>query len=194
MRKHHGQSTLGGESEAPGGRCCESPGCIAPGLHRAPKSRQLLTEYFWFCLEHVREYNRAWNYYAGMDETEVEAHIRDDTVWQRPTWPLGGWQSFRARNGEPRSGLRDPFGFFRDEPNANGAGSETRPNKLPVAERQALTVLELSPPVTLAEIKIRYKGLVKQLHPDANGGDKEAEERLKLINQAYSTLKHSTLF
>ncbi|MFO1060844.1 MAG: DnaJ domain-containing protein, partial [Dongiaceae bacterium] len=40
----------------------------------------------------------------------------------------------------------------------------------------------------------RYKSLVKRLHPDANGGDKAAEERLKHINLAYSTLKNSTLF
>jgi hypothetical protein len=89
--------------------------------------------------------------------------------------------------------FRDPFGFFRDDSTPAEGGAEAR-QTLPPAERQALTVLELSPPVTLAEIKIRYKGLVKQLHPDANGGDKEAEERLKVINQAYSTLKHSSLF
>lgn len=179
-----------GAAQATSMRCCEHPDCSEPGLYRAPKSRQTLTDYFWFCLDHVRDYNRAWNYYAGMDETEVEAHIRNDTVWQRPTWPLGSWHSFRTRE----SVFRDPFGFFRDDQEGPSGGGETPRRQLPPAERQALSVLELSPPVTRADIKLRYKGLVKQLHPDANGGDKEAEERLKLINQAYSTLKHSPLF
>lgn len=178
--------------DASSGRCCEHPDCVEPGLYRAPKSRQRLTDYHWFCLEHVRGYNRAWNYYAGMDETEVEAHIRNDTVWQRPTWPLGSWHSLRDRQ-EGSHRFRDPFGFFRDDADPAEGRAEGR-HKLPPAERQALTVLELSPPVTRDEIKLRYKGLVKQLHPDANGGDKTAEERLKLINQAYSTLKHSPLF
>lgn len=192
MRKANGRAPWNGADDAPQERCCEHPDCTEPGLYRAPKSRQTLTDYFWFCLEHVRDYNRAWNYYAGMDEGEVEAHIRNDTVWQRPTWPLGSWHSFRQRQRESAARFRDPFGFFRDEKQPSEGSPESR--RLPLAERQALSVLELSPPVTRADIKLRYKGLVKQLHPDANGGDKEAEERLKLINQAYSTLKHSPLF
>ena len=191
MRKPYGRVTGNGSHQASSGRSCEHPDCLEPGLYRAPKSRQTLSDYFWFCLDHVRDYNRAWNYYAGMDETEVEAHIRNDTVWQRPTWPLGSWQSFRERHRDSRV-FRDPFGFFRDDQASAGNGEARR--QLPPAERQALSVLELTPPVTRADIKLRYKGLVKQLHPDANGGDKAAEEKLKVVNQAYSTLKHSPLF
>ena len=193
MRKANGPSFAGGPAQGTAERACDCSGCPEPGLYRAPKSRQQLNEYLWFCLEHVRDYNRAWNYYAGMDESEVEAHIRNDTVWQRPTWPLGSWQSFRDRQSDSRVRFRDPFGFFRDDSKTAEGGAEAR-RSLPPAERQALTVLELSPPVTRAQIKVRYKDLAKQLHPDANGGDKEAEERLKLINQAYSTLKQSPLF
>ena len=47
----------------------------------------------------------------------------------------------------------------------------------------------LTPAVTEKELKARYKQLVKKHHPDANGGDKQAEERLKIINEAYTTLK-----
>ena len=54
----------------------------------APKSRDRLDEYHWFCLEHVREYNKSWNFCDGMNE-EIESEIREDTVWRRPTWPLG---------------------------------------------------------------------------------------------------------
>jgi curved DNA-binding protein CbpA len=59
-----------------------------------------------------------------------------------------------------------------------------------ISTPSALAELALAPNATTAEIKKRYKTLAKQLHPDANGGDKSAEERLKVINLAYSTLKN----
>jgi DnaJ-class molecular chaperone len=37
-------------------------------------------------------------------------------------------------------------------------------------------------------VKARYKELVKRHHPDANGGDKSAEERFKTVSEAYRTL------
>ena len=162
-------------------RSCDHPGCIAGGDYRAPKSRLDLHDYYWFCLDHVREYNAAWNYYAGMSEKEIEAEIRNDTVWQRPTWPLG------SRHGTNGPHIRDDFGFF-------GAGAEAshdRPRRPPTAEEAALLIFEIEPPFTLVRLKARYKELVKLHHPDAHGGDKAAEERLKVINQAYSTLKAS---
>ncbi len=70
-------------------RPCDHPGCVGGGDFRAPKSRLDLHDYHWFCLEHVRAYNSAWNYYAGMSDAEIEAEIRHDTVWQRPSWRLG---------------------------------------------------------------------------------------------------------
>ncbi len=70
-------------------RLCDHPGCDAGADFRAPRSRLELDRYYWFCLEHVRAYNSAWNYYRGMSETEIESEIRYDTVWQRPTWKLG---------------------------------------------------------------------------------------------------------
>jgi hypothetical protein len=88
-------------------RGCDHPGCAAGGDFRAPKSRLDLNHYYWFCLEHVRTYNSAWNYYAGMSEPEIEAEIRRDTVWQRPSWKLG------VRHGPAFAAhLRDPFGFY----------------------------------------------------------------------------------
>ena len=174
----------GQESEPPPRpRICDRPGCAAAGEYRAPRSRATLDAFYWFCLDHVREYNAAWNYYAGMSEKEIEAEIRNDTVWQRPTWPLG------SRHGTNGPHIRDDFGFV-----GNGAGAEAshdRARRPPTAEEAALLIFEIEPPFTLVRLKARYKELVKLHHPDAHGGDKAAEERLKIINQAYSTLKAS---
>jgi hypothetical protein len=176
-------------------RPCDHPGCIAGGDYRAPKSRLDLRDYYWLCLEHVRAYNSAWNYYAGMSDAEIEAEIRHDTVWQRPSWRLGDRHGpgYAAR-------IRDPLGVFAEH--ASSAGHSRRANgdgdhgpdparRVLSAREQALAVFELEPPFTIVRLKARYKTLVKLHHPDANGGDKAAEEKLKIINQAYATLKAS---
>lgn len=168
-------------------RACDHPDCGQPGLYPAPKSRTQLREYFLFCLEHVRAYNKAWDYFGGMDTDDIERQIRRDTVWERPTWPLGKW-GIPGRN-KLNEALKRGFGFDiggeRPRPDPDAAQSR----KQSTAEIEAFRVLELSPSVSWAEVKAHYKGLAKRLHPDANGGDKAAEERLKVINQAYSTLK-----
>src|SRR4051794_9534984 len=74
---------------APPDRMCDIPGCTEAGEFRAPKSRSQLNDYHWFCLDHVRAYNAGWDFYKGMSPAEVEAQLRADTGWQRPTWPLG---------------------------------------------------------------------------------------------------------
>src|SRR5262245_61548266 len=76
-------------------RGCQHPDCSEPGIYRAPKSRARLREYYWFCLEHVRAYNSAWDYCAGFKEADIEAAVRAQACWERPTWRLGTWHSFR---------------------------------------------------------------------------------------------------
>lgn len=176
---------------AAAGPMCDHAACDQPGLYPAPKSRAQLREYFWFCLEHVRAYNKAWDYFGGMDTDDIERQIRRDTVWERPTWPLGRW-GIPGRD-KLDAALRHGFGFSigGDVPRPDSDAAQSR--KQSTAEIEALRVLELTPPVTWAEVKARYKGLAKRLHPDANGGDKAAEERLKLINRAYSALKSATV-
>jgi hypothetical protein len=176
----------------PPARLCDHPGCEAGGEYRAPRSRIELDHYFWFCLEHVRGYNAAWNYYAGMSEREIEDEIRRDTVWQRPSWKLGERHgpAYEAR-------MRDPFRLY--EENAGKTGGQQRRThgadasaRVASAREQALAVFDLDPPFTQGSLKARYKVLVKMHHPDAHGGDKDAEEKLKIINQAYTTLKASS--
>lgn len=161
-------------------RGCDCPGCSEAGHYRAPKSRAHLTEYYFFCLDHVREYNRSWDYFAGMSAAEIEEHIRRATVWERPTWPLGEWKMREQTLHEEV--MRE---FFSGD---TGAAKEAPP---PMAknERDALAVLELHPPVDFTAIKAQYRILVKRHHPDANGGSFEAEEKFKIINQAFATLR-----
>ncbi len=172
-------------------RGCDCPGCRLAGEYRAPRARNQLREYYWFCLDHVREYNRAWDFYAGMSIAEIESEMRLDSTWQRPTWPLGSWgiTEQRLRDGIHAAG-GFPFGRAHGEAPKNGhASGASRAAATP--EDEARQVLELERGASFKDIKARYRELVKTHHPDANGGDKAAEERLKRINQAYTTLKAS---
>jgi len=182
-----------GRKEAPE-RLCDRPDCCEPGYYRAPKARDRLDEYHWFCLDHVREYNKAWNYYAGMSQDEVEADTRRDTTWQRPTWPLGARAGGYQRHARGTTSFHDGFGYFngdgdgedRQRRNGHARAAGFHPSS---AEAHAMDIMDLDAPLNLTGLKTRYKELVKLHHPDANGGDKLAEERLKEINEAYSTLK-----
>ena len=159
---------------------CEWPGCTACGDYRAPRSRTQLREYQFLCLDHVREFNRAWDYFKGMPPEQIEAHRRDDVTWSRPTWPPG------LNTADLR--LKDPFellhahGFTKHSP-------KDPPSARPPSTAQAhAQTLGLAPGFTADEMKRRYKTLVKQHHPDLHGGDRHQEERLKGINAAYTWL------
>jgi DnaJ domain len=168
------------DPDAPG-RMCDMPNCSRAGEYRAPRSPQSLRDYLWFCLDHVRAYNASWDYYRGMTPGEIERHLRADASWQRPSWPLGrlGGQFFDEEM------LHDPLHLLATGKVRRGPAVEEAPNEL----RQPLATLGLAWPVTLDEVKARYKELAKRHHPDANGGDRAAEERLKTINLAYAAVR-----
>lgn len=166
-----------------GARRCDWPECGGGGAHRAPRSRQEMKNYRWFCLEHIRVYNKSWNYYDGMTDDEVEADVRMDNVGRRPSWPLG---SNRLAYAFDAGAAFNNFGGFN--------GGEDKPRdvrKARTTAEKAMAVLDLLPPVTLRAVKTRYKELVKRHHPDANNGDKASEEKFKQISQAYETVMAS---
>lgn len=162
-------------------RICDHPECVGEGLFRAPKAPDNLRSYFWFCLDHVREYNAAWNYCGSMSAEEIDAHLRRDTVWDRPSWPLGAIEAGRRSD---KAAFEDPLGVF-----AAGRNGRRRTSDKADPLAQHYRTMELVPPVSLTVLKARYKELVKRLHPDRNGGDRKSEERLKAINEAYAALK-----
>lgn len=168
-------------------RCCAWPGCAAEGTHRAPRSREHLREYQFLCLEHVREFNRQWDYFRGMNRDQIERHMRADTTWHRPTWRFGTMPGDGL--GE---GWRDPLGLFGEE--TAERRRQAQPSRPLTKAQQMMAVLDLDDGFTLDELKSRYKALAKKHHPDLNGGDKAAEERLKLVIEAYTYLKDERLY
>jgi hypothetical protein len=167
---------------------CDGPGCRLEGAYRAPKGRLREGEYFNFCLDHVREYNKSYNYFAGMPEEAITAYRVDAATGHRPTWTMG------ARRGRDRvdmgaAGLDDAFGMFGDFTARRTEASTPRQRPLKNLERRSFAVLDLEGDEQRHEIKARFKELVKRLHPDANGGDRSSEDRLRQIIQAYNHLR-----
>ncbi len=172
-------------------RICDHPDCREEATHRAPRSPRELDRFYWFCMPHVQEYNKAWNFYRDMTQEEVEAMTDKDIIGWRPTWPFGKrGAKVHDRHTRPFDTMSDEFGFFREGPTGERARqrSHHEETRLTGAEK-ALATLGLDDDIDLAALKVRYKALVKRFHPDANGGDTKAEERLKEINEAYHMLR-----
>lgn len=176
---------------------CERVGCQAAGEFRAPKGRHHEGEYWKFCLEHVREYNSTYNYFAGMDDDAVAKYQKEDLIGHRPTWSMGVNSATReaaAKAGASEFAADDPFdilrgGGFRAE-QRRAAEPESRVGPL---ARKAFETLDLPETTEKVEVKARFKILVKRFHPDMNGGDRSYEDKLREIINAYNTLKSSGL-
>jgi hypothetical protein len=175
---------------------CEWPRCDAPATHRAPKGRLRASEYWRFCLDHVREYNNSYNFFEGMSDDAIAKYQKEDLTGHRPTWKMGsvgGRRTEAKRNSRGSRGsgwaADDPFGLFERVAGGGQARPAAEGRKVLNAQRRALDVLGLEADAQRADIKARFKVLVKRHHPDANGGDRTSEDRLREIIQAYNYLK-----
>ena len=165
---------------------CDSKKCSKKGEYKAPKSRVMLNDYYFFCLDHIKEYNKSWDFYKGMSVDQIEKSMRSDTIWDRPSWPLKGKYNniFNDINeyidefGKIENGKINKFYF----------NNKLIDEKLTAEDLKSIKVLELSTPLSLEKVKKNYKKLVKIFHPDINGNNKKAEEKFKKINESYKLL------
>ena len=183
----------------PGEKPCDWPGCRHAGSARAPKSREMLDEYYLFCVPHAAEYNKGWNFYAGLSEDEVRRRQTEEAATGgRPTWAFKASPNSReaaaaaAKNGTAAFG--DPFGIFRaSQRRARQREEAANDRRLGKIERMALSDLDLDIHVEKDTIRARYKELLKRLHPDANGGDRSTEAKLQRVIKAYKALQAAGL-
>lgn len=189
----------GGEpKQPPREEPCQWKGCASSGTHRAPRGRGQ-EGYYRFCMDHVRQFNASYNYFEGMSNVEVEEFQKSSATGHRPTWRLGGNAASTGRDKPDaahryarfaRFGSFDSHKIFEDQDEAT-APETKRPLK--ALERRALDALDLAEGAGKADIKARFKELVKRHHPDANGGDRGSEDKLREIIQAYNYLKQAGL-
>lgn len=164
---------------------CAVPGCGQPADYRAPKKRSEQSnegkDYYWFCLDHVVEYNKRYDYFDGMNEKELDEFQRNAFTGHRPTWKMG-----------MQGGLNHPNDMINEKMREllhGEAGAPVRRFTLKPKFRKALETLQLEWPITPEALKTAYKALVKKTHPDLNPNDAEAETRFKEIAAAYQTMR-----
>jgi hypothetical protein len=178
-----------------GERRCEHPGCLQTATSKAPKSRERLNEHYWFCQAHAGEYNRTWNFFAGMSEAEIERRRAEAITGDQPTWQFRASKfsreaaAFAAGAGR---GFADPLGIFRAARRRAEETSEPD-RRLGRLERNALADLDLHDAAGKTEIRARYAELLKRCHPDSNGGDRSAEHKLHRVLKAYKVLQKAKL-
>ena len=189
----------------PGERPCDHAGCLAAATARAPKARDMMDQHYWFCAPHAAEYNKSWNYFAGMADEQVQAFREDEAkTGGRPTWQFKAGRfsreaaAFAARFGSGVAGkgagaYADAFDLF----GRGGAGprrkAEAAGRPIGNLERRALGELDLDPGADGPAIRARYLDLVKRFHPDTNGGDRTAEDKLGRVIKAFKTLQKAKL-
>jgi len=186
-------------------RECDIPGCPDHGEFKAPRNKnQSHQDFFFFCMNHIREYNQNWNYFEGMSKTEMEQQMYSSVLWDRPTWQAGvsATAEERLRRHVHENFDMNDTGFNK----TNSSGSEQNQEEtdeerlkdkrrfysthhLPTPELDALATLGIEPPTNWQTIRSQYKKLLKKHHPDLNLNCKKSEEISKNINHAYTELK-----
>jgi len=168
-------------------KICDEINCNEIGNYKAPKSRIKLNEYYYFCIKHIKEYNKSWDFYKGLSVDQIELSMRKDSVWDRPSWPFKGnptkiidqVNEFIGNDFDINQKKYNYDQFYRNKLIKDSLSNE---------ENKALNVLELKLPLNLTKIKKKYKKLVKIFHPDVNDNNKEAEDKFKEINESYKIL------
>lgn len=172
-------------------QCCAVPGCSEPGEFRAPLTASDFDgpgDWRYFCLDHVRAHNSAYNYFEGMSSEEIEAAQSPIAGWERST------RAF-ATNGDPAPAWRD----FADPLDAIAARYRQGTVRAQAArftprERDALQALGLGEDADRHAVRRAYSGLVRRYHPDRNGGDRSRERELGRVIEAYQLLKAARAF
>lgn len=183
---------------------CDKMGCLENALYKAPKNPENLSDYYRFCLTHVRDYNKSWNFFAGRSDEDIAYHLEQDIIGHRPTWPMGNIpRTGRDKRQKPQhffdSHFHDPFDIgkkiFGDTQKAEAEAKRKKEAleqaMLASSMKQACEILEIKTPPDLQEARKNYKRLVKKYHPDVNKDNPDAERILRTIVEAYRTLENS---
>ncbi|GGZ44097.1 MULTISPECIES: J domain-containing protein [Asticcacaulis] len=183
----------------PGQIRCEWPECHRASTAKAPKSREMMNEYYNFCQAHAGEYNKNWNFFSGMSEGEAKQHREATITGGRPTWQFRASRvsreaaNFATKGAKIGNGMYDPHSVFGAGASPDRNKSEPSQRQYGKIERQAFADLDLDVGATAEQIRVRYTEMLKRCHPDNNGGDRSAEDKLQRVIKAYKVLKKMSL-
>jgi len=162
---------------------CEWDNCEENGEFRAPLEKDNSRKFRWLCEEHIKLFNKSWNYFDGMQQNEIENFLKSDVTWHRPTQKFGSSDNFFSILWN--NALSDKFNFFDQEKIVNNLKNRNLSEK----DKDAFKIMGLEFNAEWPIIQKKFKTLVKKFHPDKNLGNKQFEDKLKKITLAYSHLK-----
>ena len=162
---------------------CDYKNCKEIGQYKAPIEKDNSKKFRWLCLDHIKEFNRCWDYFKDMSDQEVCVFLKSDMTWHKQTQSFGASGNFF--NILWKNTLNGGESIL-----SNGYGEKiiTKIN-FSNKDREAFKIIELEVGTKWDEIQIKFKKLVKKYHPDMNAGNKKFEEKLKIITLAYTQLK-----
>ena len=164
---------------------CDWNNCDKIGEYRAPIERDNSKEFRLLCLNHVREFNKNWNYFSGMSDNQISEFLKSDMTWHKPTQSFSSSDNFF--NILWNNALKDEIGKFRFNKSINHMKQFRFDNK----DIEAFSILGISVGTKWEKIQSKFKKLVKKFHPDMNAGNKKYEDKLKVITLAYTQLKNT---
>ena len=164
---------------------CDWNNCFEIGEYRAPIEKDNSKNFRLLCLKHVKEFNKNWNYFSGMNDEEVINFLKSDITWHKPTQGFSSSDNFFKVlwNNVLNEGFDDLK--FKKHLN-NGRNLKFSNNDI-----KAFAVLGISVGLKWDKIQQKFKKLVKKFHPDMNAGNKKYEDKLKVITLAYTQLKNT---
>ena len=164
---------------------CDWNNCSVEGAYRAPIEKDNSKQYRMLCLNHVKEFNKNWNYFDGMNDGQICEFIKSDMTWHKPTQSFGSSDNFfkilwnnTLKEDTYKSKIKNQLDHM----------SQFKLNQNDV---RAFSILGLSVGIAWVKVQEKFKKLVKKFHPDMNAGNKKYEDRLKVITLAYTQLKNT---
>ena len=161
---------------------CEWGNCREAGEFKAPTEKDNSKNFKWLCKEHIKLFNKKWNYFEGMSQNEIEKFLRSDLTWHRPTQQFGSNDNYF--NILWNNALSDKFNIFNEN-----SPSRDKKRNLCEKDKDAYKIMGLELNADWTTIQKKFKTLVKKFHPDKHAGSKQYEDKLKKITLAYSHLK-----
>ena len=162
---------------------CDWNNCFEIGKYKAPVEKDNSRKFKLLCLNHVKEFNKNWNYFTGMNDEQIYDFLKSDMTWHKPT------QSFSSSDNFFKILWNNALKDENKKSMLNNSLNYMKQLKFDHKDIKAFSILEISVGLKWEKIQKKFKSLVKKFHPDMNLGNKKYEEKLKLITLAYSQLK-----
>jgi len=164
---------------------CDWNNCSVEGRYKAPKERDNSKNFRLLCLEHIKEFNKNWNYFSGMNDQEIIEFLRSDMIWHKPT------QSFSSSDNFFKILWNNALKDEMNKLNFNNEFNHMNKFKFNNTDIKAFGILGVTVGLKWEKIQEKFKKLVKKFHPDMNAGNKKFENKLKIITLAYTQLKNT---